>query len=429
MSPQYLVELRIGPAHWRIRHTTELLARVHGIEACMERVPHLTLYGPCLLGDTSVRAFVNAIGEAASAYDWIPFRIRGWEIREGLNGWVIAYTVEPSRSLRDLRSELASRLLPLTETENAWDRDPSQAWFHVTAANRLAEERARAIWHDLMRRRERRAGDLCGRECRPDGSTATSTVALDRPQHIEQDALRITVLEGENIRAEYDLLEKRWLPARAAQDTGAWQRTLRRYRRRKGLELVSATGCGDREYLISDTHFGHANIIRYCARPFVPTDVREMDAVLIRNWNRTVGPGDTVYFLGDLRYGTEAAAPDRYLRALNGRIVLIGGNHDTGIGGTIQSLVVERGDKRFLLVHDPCDAPPNFEGWIVHGHMHNNDLENYPLIHVENRTINVSTEVIAYRPIALSTLCRLIDAAAGSESISSLQSLSTRSGG
>ncbi|MDI6719340.1 MAG: 2'-5' RNA ligase family protein [Methanomicrobiales archaeon] len=426
MSPQYLVELRIGPAHWRIRHTTEQLARVHGIEACMERSPHLTLYGPCKLGNTPVRAFMDAIGVTASTYDWIPFRIRGWEIREGLNGWVIAYTVEPSRALRDLRYALSSRLSSLTETENAWDRDPSRAWFHVTAANRLAEERAWAIWHDLAIRQLRMAGDPCGRVYHSDGgSAATSTTAIDRPPYIEQDALRITVLEGESIMAEYDLLEKCWLPAEAAQDPGGWQRTLRQYRRRKGLELTSATGGGDGAYLISDTHFGHANIIRYCARPFVPADVGEMDAVLIHNWNRTVDAGDTVYFLGDLRYGTDAAAPDRYLQALNGRISFIAGNHDTEIGGTVRSLTLERDGKRFLLLHDPCDAPPDFEGWIVHGHMHNNDLENYPFIHFTNRTINVSAEVIAYSPIALSTLCRLIDEAADAGSIPTLQSLSS----
>ena len=50
-------------------------------------------------------------------------------------------------------------------------------------------------------------------------------------------------------------------------------------------------------FFTSDLHLGHANIIRYCDRPFA--NVGEMDAELIRRWNETVGEEDVVYFLGD----------------------------------------------------------------------------------------------------------------------------------
>ena len=49
----------------------------------------------------------------------------------------------------------------------------------------------------------------------------------------------------------------------------------------------------DHLFFTSDTHFHHANIIRFCNRPF--RDVEEMDEILIRNWNEVVGPEDTVF--------------------------------------------------------------------------------------------------------------------------------------
>jgi calcineurin-like phosphoesterase family protein len=81
------------------------------------------------------------------------------------------------------------------------------------------------------------------------------------------------------------------------------------------------------DWFTSDTHFGHANVIKYCARPFA--DVEEMNRTMIERWNVRVKPEDTVYHLGDFAMGpvTEFA---QYARALNGRKILVLGNHDRG---------------------------------------------------------------------------------------------------
>ena len=87
-------------------------------------------------------------------------------------------------------------------------------------------------------------------------------------------------------------------------------------------------------FFTSDTHFGHANIIKYCNRPFA--DVEEMDNTLIHNWNSIVRPEDTVYHLGDFAVGGGPAAP--YLHRLNGTICFCLGNHDKRLIKTYQDI-------------------------------------------------------------------------------------------
>lgn len=81
----------------------------------------------------------------------------------------------------------------------------------------------------------------------------------------------------------------------------------------------------EKTFFTSDTHFGHANIIKYCARPFENTE--EMDKVLIENWNKKVPKDGLVYHLGDFAWGT-INYWERIREQLNGEIILIYGNHD-----------------------------------------------------------------------------------------------------
>ena len=79
-------------------------------------------------------------------------------------------------------------------------------------------------------------------------------------------------------------------------------------------------------FFTADTHFGHANIIKYCHRPF--GSAAKMDHELIRRWNSVVGDNDIVWHLGDFCFGNESKAK-WYLDKLRGRIGLIWGNHDS----------------------------------------------------------------------------------------------------
>lgn len=79
-------------------------------------------------------------------------------------------------------------------------------------------------------------------------------------------------------------------------------------------------------WCISDTHFGHKNIIGYTDRPF--NSVEEMDETLITNWNAQVGQDDIVIHCGDFGFLPRGEIA-KYIARLNGNIILIMGNHDT----------------------------------------------------------------------------------------------------
>jgi calcineurin-like phosphoesterase family protein len=78
-------------------------------------------------------------------------------------------------------------------------------------------------------------------------------------------------------------------------------------------------------FFTSDTHFGHENIIKFCNRPYA--NANEMNEALINNWNRVVGPDDTIFHLGDFAFGGSYLW-NNMLDRLNGHIHLIIGNHD-----------------------------------------------------------------------------------------------------
>lgn len=82
-------------------------------------------------------------------------------------------------------------------------------------------------------------------------------------------------------------------------------------------------------WFTADTHFGHANIIRYCDRPFETK--HEHDETLIANWNAVIQKNDTVYHMGDFGFGSPEWLSNKIANRLKGRICLIKGNHDKGV--------------------------------------------------------------------------------------------------
>ena len=59
-----------------------------------------------------------------------------------------------------------------------------------------------------------------------------------RPLTLDDAGLRITVMQGENILTEYDLLEKRWITGDHSHSSKSWQKTLALFRQQSGFERL-----------------------------------------------------------------------------------------------------------------------------------------------------------------------------------------------
>ncbi len=152
---------------------------------------------------------------------------------------------------------------------------------------------------------------------------------------------------------------------------------------------------------ISDTHFGHENVIKYCNRPF--SSVREMNESIIAQWNSVISKKDIVYHHGDFALRMSKEEVYDIVRRLNGRIILIYGNHDRkGVGWFMDCgfyKVYRKGfilNDKYLLSHAPKDLDKYPRHIVnIHGHIHNHGLDS----HLFPRHINVSCEVVDYKPV------------------------------
>lgn len=142
-------------------------------------------------------------------------------------------------------------------------------------------------------------------------------------------------------------------------------------------------------------------------RPF--TNVTEMNNTIKNNWNNTVGNNDKVYFLGDWTFGREHKPANYWVGQLKGTITSIRGSHDLDEKSIKfeNTKILQLQGYSFLLVHDPEDTIADWHDWIIHGHIHNNNMDKYPFINGVRKTINVSAELINYTPVSLEYLLSL----------------------
>lgn len=173
-----------------------------------------------------------------------------------------------------------------------------------------------------------------------------------------------------------------------------------------------------RYFVISDTHFGHANTINKFKLSDGVTplrsfkDVEEMDQHIIDQWNKTVGDNDVVYHLGDVVINNKFL---HRIRALRGVKRLILGNHDVvnldaqdylDVGFENVFGVTKPAKYPFYLSHIPLHAGsiPRWCRANVHGHLHGRRVmmdNGYGKQVFDPRYICVAVENVCYTPVDL----------------------------
>ena len=168
---------------------------------------------------------------------------------------------------------------------------------------------------------------------------------------------------------------------------------------------------GQQTFVTSDTHFGHANIIKYSKRPF--RDVHDMDEQLIQRWNAKVPPGSIVYHLGDFAFA-EPPRMKELLRRLNGNKLLIRGNHDKRIRSETVKLfgwvkdyyeAVGPDKRKIVMCHYPMVTwnKSHAGSWMLHGHCHGN------LTMPENTRLDVGVDTHPnYEPYSMAEIERIL---------------------
>ena len=160
-------------------------------------------------------------------------------------------------------------------------------------------------------------------------------------------------------------------------------------------------------FYTADPHFGYEPLVQ--KRGFA--SAAQMDAALIENWNRVVGPEDTVYLLGDIGWNG-GHVPCRTLAKLNGRKHLVRGNHDTGYQDApllyryfetvTDFLEIDDGPHHIFLSHYPMlYGKP--KGYMIHGHIHGSG-QFFDILRSLPRILNAGVDVNGFTPVTLAQL-------------------------
>ena len=165
-------------------------------------------------------------------------------------------------------------------------------------------------------------------------------------------------------------------------------------------------------WLVSDTHFNHEKLEEWGCRS---GDWQEqlLDGIC------AIDPHDTLIHLGDICIGNDAEIHQEIWERQTCNKVLVRGNHDKksvswylehGWDFVCDGLHLEWGGHTLLLTHRPMHPDMWRFTRNIHGHTHGNNhrSEEYHTWYTNEYHIDISPEVIGYKPVQLKTLLKNI---------------------
>lgn len=176
------------------------------------------------------------------------------------------------------------------------------------------------------------------------------------------------------------------------------------------------------KWFTADWHLGHANIIKYCNRPFVDAD--EMNWSIVERHNEVVAENDETFVLGDVSLSTLEYIL-MYLSSMNGKLNILtyDFHHDyrwlkdsrsRALGAyrlpdnveLVDPIVILPDSCKWpiVLCHFPfAEWPRKHHGAIhLHGHSHGNHRAH-------GRILDVGVDNWDFYPVSLMTVMELMD--------------------
>jgi calcineurin-like phosphoesterase family protein len=177
-----------------------------------------------------------------------------------------------------------------------------------------------------------------------------------------------------------------------------------------------------RAFLTADTHWSHEGVCRFTKPDGTPLRpwkyASDMDTAMTDLWNETVNPEDKVYILGDWCINRKAIS---IAAKLNGRKILIKGNHDifrledySPYFSDIRAYHVLPAH-RVIMSHIPVHES-QLDRWRanIHGHLHSGVVMRDPFnngvdFRPDRRYTCVSVEHTDFKPVLLDKVLNDID--------------------
>ncbi len=184
-----------------------------------------------------------------------------------------------------------------------------------------------------------------------------------------------------------------------------------------------------RTWFTADLHFGHANIIKYCLRPFLSPEekeralregrgpwrvsdetIRRHDDGLLAAINASVAEDDVLWILGDFCWGKLDVARGYRERIRCRTVHFVWGNHDHRsirplFKEAIDQGMIEVAGQEIWLNHYPMRSwDKSFHGsWQLYGHVHGR-LAAEDAAHPTLLTRDVGVDACDYRPLSFEEL-------------------------